>query len=44
MTQFGGLMMSTNTNRQLRHGAAVDSANSTTLKHAAFRGQTERVI
>ena len=36
--------MSTNVNRQPRQGAVVDSTYSTTLKHAAFRGQTERVI
>ena len=35
--------MNTNVNRQPRQRAAVDSAFSATLKHAAFRGQAERV-
>src|SRR6185437_10659924 len=41
---FWGLNMSTNSNRRLRERAIGNSASSETLKHAAFRGQTDRII
>ena len=41
---FWGLNMSINSNRRLRERAIGNNAYSETLKHAAFRGQTDRII